>query len=97
MARTMTVSEARAALPQILEKVAEGEEVTITRHGKVVAVVVRPDALRARRADAALDTAAAVRDLLADAGTRSLASGPVLTKTQAEKLVDEVRAGRARH
>jgi hypothetical protein len=38
----MTISEARAALPQVLNRVAEGEEVTITRHGRPVAVVVRP-------------------------------------------------------
>ncbi len=43
---TMTVSEARAALPELLTRVEEGEEVTITRHGKAVAVLVRPDALR---------------------------------------------------
>ena len=39
----MTISEARAALPEVLNRVAEGEEVTITRHGRPVAVVVRPD------------------------------------------------------
>ena len=95
MARTMSVSEARAGLPQILEKVTEGEEVTITRHGKAVAVVVRPDVLRVRRADGAWDTAVAVRDLLADAGARPLASGPVLTSGRAEELVEHVRASRA--
>ena len=39
----MTISEARAALPEVLNRVAEGEEVTITRHGHPIAVVVRPD------------------------------------------------------
>jgi PHD/YefM family antitoxin component YafN of YafNO toxin-antitoxin module len=39
----MTVSEARAALPEVLNRVAEGEEITITRHGRPIAVVVRPD------------------------------------------------------
>jgi prevent-host-death family protein len=37
----MTVSEARAALPEVLNRVAEGEEVTITRHGRAVAVIAR--------------------------------------------------------
>ena len=95
MARTMSVSEARAGLPQILEKVTEGEEVTITRHGKAVAVVVRPDVLRVRRAAGAWDTAVAVRDLLDDAGSRPLASGPVLTNGRAQELVEDVRASRA--
>jgi len=49
---TISASEARAALPEILDRVLAGEEVTITRHGQAVAVVVRPDALSARRADA---------------------------------------------
>lgn len=39
----MTMTEARAALPQVLDRVAAGEEITITRRGKPVAVVVRPD------------------------------------------------------
>jgi len=39
----MTVSEARAALPEVLTRVALGEEITITRYGSPVAVVVRPD------------------------------------------------------
>jgi antitoxin (DNA-binding transcriptional repressor) of toxin-antitoxin stability system len=39
----MTASEARAALPELLTQVAQGEEVTITRYGSPVAVVVRPD------------------------------------------------------
>src|ERR1700744_3692540 len=41
----MTVSEARAALPEVLNRVEAGEEVTITRHGRAVAVIVRPDVL----------------------------------------------------
>lgn len=39
----MTISEARAALPEVVTRVAEGEEITITRHGQPAAVVVRPD------------------------------------------------------
>ena len=39
----MTVSEARAALPDVLTRVAQGEEITITRYGSPIAVVVRPD------------------------------------------------------
>jgi antitoxin (DNA-binding transcriptional repressor) of toxin-antitoxin stability system len=39
----MTMSEARAILPEVLTRVAQGEEITITRYGSPVAVVVRPD------------------------------------------------------
>ncbi|HTN99093.1 MAG TPA: type II toxin-antitoxin system Phd/YefM family antitoxin, partial [Microthrixaceae bacterium] len=62
---TISVSEARAALPDILDRVIAGEEVTITRHGKEVAILVRPDALRVRRADQALAEADRLRDLIA--------------------------------
>lgn len=42
----MTMTEARATLPQVLDRVAAGEEITITRRGKPVAVVLRPDIVR---------------------------------------------------
>jgi antitoxin (DNA-binding transcriptional repressor) of toxin-antitoxin stability system len=41
----VTVSEARAALPRLLDRVEAGEEIEVTRHGRVVAVLVRPDTL----------------------------------------------------
>jgi len=90
----MTASEARAALPELLDRVLAGEEVTITRHGRPVAVVVRPDTLRVRRADRAFAIAAGVHDAL-KAGRESrlpLAGG--LSETRAEELVVEVRASR---
>lgn len=46
----ISVSQARASLPQILDQVERGEEIVISRHGKAVAIVIRPDG---RRADAA--------------------------------------------
>lgn len=91
----MSVSEARAALPQVLERVLAGEEVTITRHGKPVAVVVRPDTLRVRRADQALDAAANVREVLARSRRSRLRARPTLSEERAEALVSEVRAGRS--
>jgi nucleotide-binding universal stress UspA family protein len=44
----LTISEARAALPEVVTRAAEGEEITITRHGAPVAVMVRPDIVWAR-------------------------------------------------
>ena len=92
----MTISEARAALPDVVRRVGAGEEVTITRHGQPVAVVVRPDALRARRADALLAGAAAVRDEI-DRGRRSRLAVPTITADRAEELVAGVRRDRGRH
>jgi len=90
----MTVSEARAALPELLDRVLAGEEVTITRHGRRVAVVVRPDTLRVRRADRALEIAAKVRDALVAGRTSGLPPGGGLSESRAEELVAEVRASR---
>jgi antitoxin (DNA-binding transcriptional repressor) of toxin-antitoxin stability system len=96
MARTMSVSEARAALPQLLESVTNGDEVTITRHGRAVAVVVRPDTLRVRRADAALSQAAEVHDLIQNSKKKRLISRTALSEARAEELIANVRAGRSR-
>jgi antitoxin (DNA-binding transcriptional repressor) of toxin-antitoxin stability system len=74
----MTVSEARAALPEVLDRVADGEEITITRHGQPVAVVVRPDILWSRRSRAVLDDAERIRTLLAEAAAAELPTGTEL-------------------
>jgi prevent-host-death family protein len=95
MSTTMTVSKARAALPQVLDRVLAGEEVTITRHGEPVAVIVRPDTLRARRAGERLRDAERVRDLLAGARRAALHPRPALGEQQAAALLAEVRASRS--
>jgi prevent-host-death family protein len=91
---TMTVSEARAALPEILDRVAEGEEITITRHGRPVAVVVRPDIMWSRRARSALEEAERLREMLTEAASTPLPEGAGLTAEYAEELVREIRAMR---
>ncbi len=91
----MSATEARAALPEILDRVLEGEEVTITRHGEAVAVVVRPDTIRVRRADRALADAERLRDLLDRGRASRLADAPDMTVERAEQLVAEVAAARS--
>lgn len=90
----MTVSEARAALPEVLDRVRDGDEVTITRYGTPVAVVVRPDALRVRRGEAAFREADRIGGLLDAAAREPLRTG--LTEERAEQLIAEIREGRAR-
>ena len=92
----MTITEARAALPQLLDRVSAGEEVTITRHGRPAAVLVRPDALRARRADEALAVANRVRDVLEQGRRSRLSTKPVMPKERADALIEEVGAARSR-
>ena len=95
MSTSMTVSEARAVLPQLLDRVGAGEEITITRHGSPAAVLVRPDTLRARRAGEALMVANMVRDAL-DRGRRSaLSADPTVRPARADALIDEIRAARS--
>ena len=96
MATSMTISEARAALPQLLDRVSAGEEVTITRHGRPAAVLVRPDTLRARRADEAFALANKVRDALENGRQSPLSVRPALRAERADALVEEIRAGRLR-
>ena len=91
---SMSASEARAALPELLNRVEDGEEVTITRHGRPVAVLVRPDALRVRRAEVVLDEAARIHDLLAEAATAPLPEDTGLTEQRAAELIAGIRAGR---
>jgi prevent-host-death family protein len=91
---TLTVSEARAALPELLTRVEEGEEITITRHGRAVAVVVRPDTLRTRRAQRALADAEEIHQLLASARSTPLTDAGEVSADRAEELITEVRAGR---
>lgn len=91
----MTVSEARAALPAILDRVMAGDEVTITRHGRPVAVIVRHDALRGRRADDALAAAERIQSVITEGRTSRLRRTPAVREDRAAELVADVRAARS--
>lgn len=88
---TITASEARQTLPAQLDRVEAGDEVAITRHGKIVAVLVHPEALRPRRARAAWERADDLARMLGAAGDDDRAG---ITADRAEELVRVVRAGR---
>lgn len=90
----MSVTEARAALPALLDRVLAGEEVTITRHGEPVAVIIRPDTIRVRRADQAIADAERLRELLERSRTARLADAPPVSTDRAEQLVAAVAAAR---
>jgi prevent-host-death family protein len=91
---TLNATDARASLPELLDRVASGEEVTITRYGRAVAVLVRPDTLRARRAERALEEAATVQRRLAEARERPLSASGSIGQTRAEELIAGIRAER---
>ena len=91
---TFSVSDARAALADIVDRVQQGEEVTITRHGAPVAVIVRPDRLRHRRIDEVLAEAAELHEWLEEARHLDFDDVPGLTAEEAEDLIAEIRADR---
>lgn len=90
----MSMSDARSSLPAVLDRVAEGDEVTITRHGRPVAVVIRPDTLRVRRADSLDSEVAKLRVRLERARQTPLSQTHGLTEAEAEELVAEIRTAR---
>lgn len=90
---TISVTNARASWSDIIDRVAAGDEVTITRHGHPVAVVLRPDAVRARRADNAYRQARELRESLERARHEPIPTSG-LTVEYAEELIKEIRKGR---
>jgi antitoxin (DNA-binding transcriptional repressor) of toxin-antitoxin stability system len=91
----MTVSEARAALPEVLNRVADGEEITITRHGKPVAVIIRPDILWSRsHAGNLIEEAERLNEMIREAGKRPPRSSGGISVEYAEELVAAIRADR---
>lgn len=96
MSRVVTVSEARAHLQEMVELVQSGEEVTLTRHGVPVAVMVNPMSLRTRRAEGAFDLATRLGRLMAEAKERPFTFTDTGTTEWAEDLVRGIRADRDR-
>jgi prevent-host-death family protein len=90
----ISVSEARSKLPELLDRVGEGEEITLTRHGVPVAVLVRPDALRTRRATEAFRKAEELHEMLLEAKRRPMKSEGSLPAEWAEQRVAELRRDR---
>ena len=52
--RSIGAHEAKTHLPRLLDEVSKGERITITKHGRPVAVLVPPDAESARDVEAVM-------------------------------------------
>jgi len=91
---TITVTEARSCLPELLDRVLGGEEITLTRHGRPVAVLVRPDLLRHRRATTAISAAHRLHEELRSARDRPLPPEGTLPSATADALAAGVLNGR---
>jgi prevent-host-death family protein len=90
---TISASEARQTLPAQLDRVEGGEEVAITRHGRVIAVLVNPQSLAARRAAGAWNEADRLGDLLREAREQPLRAA-AMTQERTRALVESVRSSR---
>lgn len=90
---TISASTARQTLPAQLDRVEAGEEVAISRHGRVVAVLISPEKLRARRAATAWAHADQVASQLEKARSEPL--GPALDERRADTLIAAIHADRA--
>jgi antitoxin (DNA-binding transcriptional repressor) of toxin-antitoxin stability system len=90
----ISISQARAELPRIIDRVDAGEEVTITRHGTAVAVIVRPDLLRVRRDSQASVVTAEIREALETARDAPLPVTTDLSVQRADELIADMLASR---
>lgn len=93
---TVSVSEARAAFAEILDRVEAGEEITITRHDKPVAVVMAPHNVRTRRKAAAeaIERARQIGRDLEAARDEPLSPDGVIAPELAAQWVRELRQER---
>lgn len=94
MTLTVSITEARASLPAVLDRVIEGDEITITRNGRPVAVMIHPDRLRHRRAASIFEEAQRLRERVEAAGRRPLSDMKGLAPGRADELVAQLRADR---
>ena len=88
----MTVTAARSALPQLIDRVQADEAVTLTRHGLPVAVLVRPDYLARRRASSMWADVDCISERLLQVRGEPIRVG--LSDKQADRLVKEIRMER---
>lgn len=92
---SVTLTQARANLAAVLDRVARGEEITITRHGRPAAVVLRPDAVRSRRAESVLSRAGELATML-DAAHEKPLSPAAVSAEHADQWTAGVDADRER-
>lgn len=87
----ISASDARRTLPEQLDRVERGERVSITRHGRVVAVLVSPDELALR--PASLKHASQLAERLQAARSQPLPA-PAIDPARANSLVAEIDSER---
>lgn len=77
--KTVGSYEAKTHLSRLLDEVAKGEEITITKHGAPVAVLIPPPEMRRRSVDEIID------------GIREFRKGKTLGGLKIKDLIEEGR------
>ncbi len=90
----MTVTEARAKMREVLERVKQGEEIEITQNGEVVAVWLHPSKLRYRARTEAIREAERLAERLREARSAPFELKGSYTLEEAEERIREIREGR---
>jgi prevent-host-death family protein len=90
----MTMSEARKAWAAVLDRVESGEAITITRHGREVAVVAPPPSVEDRLSPAVAEALGTLRAGLARAQREQPDLAAAISVDRAEELVAAIRAER---
>lgn len=93
MTEPISASVARQTLPALLDRVEAGEQVEITRHGRVVAVLVSPDQVRSRRTSKVFAMADEIGRRLEEARHQPLREGG-LSVEYGEALIRQIREDR---
>jgi antitoxin (DNA-binding transcriptional repressor) of toxin-antitoxin stability system len=89
----LTVSEVRARLAEVLDRVEAGAEIIITRRGRPAAALLRPDAVRAVHRQRTIERAWEIGRMLEEARHHPLGD-PTMSVERAEELIAEIRADR---
>ena len=89
---SLSLTDARAQLPHLLDRVAAGESFTITRHGANVAVLVAHDAwMKTKTHDVILQARELRRRIEAARGKPLDLSGPPADPADVETVIAELR------
>lgn len=91
---TIGVTELRANLRDVIDRVKRGEEVIVTLNDEPVAAMLHPSKLRRRIRTPNTDSAETLLEWLADARRAPPDRGEGLTTEEAESRIEEIRSER---
>jgi prevent-host-death family protein len=92
---SLSLSDARAKLPQLLDRVAAGESFTITRHGAEVAALVGHDEwMKTKTHDVIVQARELRRRIEAARGKPIDWSGPAADPAETDAIIEELRSGK---